>query len=86
MKKLSWVRASKAARRCAAACAAGETRHPARSGLSVKWEIKPEAVRQVPYTRLAGGQLGLYRNTWAADVFVSRRRNDTDGKSATSTR
>jgi hypothetical protein len=44
MKKLSWVRAYAAAARCAPAVTAGETRHPARSGLSMKRKSEPEAV------------------------------------------
>jgi hypothetical protein len=58
MKKLSCVRAFTADANARRPCTTGETRHPARSRLSVNWKSEPEAVRRVPYTRLAAGQLG----------------------------
>ena len=56
----------------------GETRHPARSGLSLKFKVwEPEAVSRDPYTRLAAGRSG--RNSYGTtmcsfqgDVLISR--------------
>ena len=60
MKKPFCMRICTAARRYATAGIAGETRHPARSGLSVKNSscASQKPFDGIPYTRLAVGRSG----------------------------
>ena len=55
MKKLSWVRACPAATICTATGVAGETGHPARSGLSVR--MKERARSRLTGSRTRGSPL-----------------------------
>ena len=76
MKKPFCMRVCTAARRYATAGIAGETRHPARSGLSLKFKVwEPEAVSRDP-VHAARRRPIRPQLIWADDVFVSRRRTD----------
>ena len=79
MKKPSCAHACSAATRCATACIAGETRHPARSGLPVKLKVRARSRLTGSRTRGSPPAHQAAPLMWAIDVFVSRRWHRSTG-------